>query len=86
MTIYLSDQVQAVRREAAWALKANASPENWEPLFEAWASDSVPRHGIWACELAMALGGASVHEQLVRLSDDAYGHVRKAAIRALEVR
>ena len=71
MTIYLSDQVQAVRREAAWALKANASPENWEPLFEAWASDSVPRHGIWACELAMAFGGASVHEQLVRHSDDA---------------
>lgn len=85
LTIYLSDQDQAVRREAAWALKSNASPENWEALFDAWASDSLPRHRVWACELAMAFGGSSVHEQLVRLSDDANGHVRKAAKRALEV-
>jgi HEAT repeat protein len=86
MTIYVSDQVRAVRGEAAWALKANASQENWEPLFETWASDSVVRHRIWACELAMAFGGLSVHEQLVRLSHDANGYVRKAARRALNAR
>jgi HEAT repeat protein len=86
MTIYVSDQVRAVRGEAAWALKANASQENWEPLFEAWASDPVVRHRIWACELAMAFGGLLVYEKLARLGYDANGYVRKAAKRALEVR
>ena len=82
--VFRSDRVQAVRREAAWALKANASAATWHHLFAAWLDDPLPRHRIWACEIAVEFGGASVRDKLVQLSGDTDGHVRKAAKRALD--
>jgi HEAT repeat protein len=81
--VFRSDSVQTVRREAAWTLKAHASPQNWRALFEVWFSDPLPRHRLWAYELASAFGDAVCKAQLSKLLQDPNGHVRKAAQDAL---
>lgn len=69
---------------AAWNLRAAATLRNWRRLFSIWYADEQPRHRQWACELAETFGDADVLPQLVLLSGDANGHVRKAAHLAAE--
>lgn len=76
-----------VRKEAAWTLRALASPHTWRGLFEMWRSDPLPRHRVWACELAEEHRAADKLPELRGLRDDPDGHVRKratCAIRTIE--
>jgi HEAT repeat protein len=82
--LYQSEDDRAVRRAAAWCLAANASPSNWRRLFDAWLNDPVPRHRVWACELAAHFGDSTVEPDVRQLLSDENGHVRKAANRAHE--
>jgi HEAT repeat protein len=82
--LLLSDKVAKVRNEAAWTLRAHATNENWMKLFEVWWQDSVIRHRKWACELALMFDAHKVKNELEQLSSDKDGHVRKAALKALE--
>jgi len=43
----------------------------------------VPRHRVWACELAGLFGDEAAKTQLMPLCHDSNGHVRKAAQRVL---
>jgi hypothetical protein len=79
----LSDPSPAVRRDAAWTLRRTACAETWRELFEAWKGDQLPRHRLWACELAGEHGDESVGVELRALARDRDGHVRKAVARTL---
>lgn len=84
LRIFEADPSKAVRKQAAWNLRSAAASRNWRRLFSIWYADEQPRHRQWACELAQAFGDADVLPQLVLLSGDANGHVRKAAHLAAE--
>jgi HEAT repeat protein len=78
----LHDGDEAVRKRAAWTLRANPDSQTWERLFHRWSADPLPRHRQWSCELAEALGDARALPALDRLAHDPNGHVRSAAGRA----
>jgi HEAT repeat protein len=84
LTIHLTDEVEDVRKEAAWLLAQYASDENWQRLFSEWSTARLARYRVWACELAARFGTIGVEKALQALVEDQDGHVRKAARRALE--
>ena len=83
-SIFTTDKIQEVRNAAAWTLRDHATNTNWLKLFEAWWQDSLVRHRKWSCELASTFGVSQVKKELENLAFDKDGHVRKAAIKALE--
>jgi HEAT repeat protein len=78
-----SDSSERVRRQAAWTLRAAASPTNWKSLFALWSVDSLPRHRVWACDLAGQFGNHHILRELRRLAEDFDGHVRYHAKQAI---
>jgi HEAT repeats len=50
--------------------------------FSAWSNDSLPRHRVWACEVAAAFGTRELLPAVHDLMADGNGHVRSAAMRA----
>lgn len=80
------DPSPEVRKEAAWTLQKVASAVHAARLFEAWKADSLPRHRLWACELALLYPHANFEEALRGLTQDPDGHVRAQARRALDSR
>lgn len=76
---YLHDPCAQVRKQAAWTLQQNAGVDHWEQLFLTWSKDPVPRHRIWACQLAGTFGTEVVLPALESLRADHDGHVRDAA-------
>jgi len=83
LSAFRKDPATEARRQSAWTLANNASPENWQKLFEAWKDDPIPRHRVWACNLAEEFGDFRFRDPLLGLTEDKDGHVRKAARRAL---
>jgi len=81
---YLHDSSDRVRKQATWTLHKNVGAEHWERVFLAWSHDPVPRHRVWACELAQRFGNRSVLPALQALEADSDGHVRWAAMQAVE--
>jgi len=79
LNVFRKSRKDQTRKEAAWTLRQHASSENWSILFDEWKDDEVPRHRIWACQLAAMHGGRSVTRQVANLSQDSDGHVRAAA-------
>ena len=82
--VYSTTQSEETRREAAWAMVRNAGKDTWRTLFDAWRSDCLARHRVWASELAEHFSVIEVEADLRKLAEDEDGHVRKAALRALE--
>jgi HEAT repeat protein len=83
LRLSLSDPSQAVRRDAAWSLRATAGAETWRELFEVWKEDQSPRLRLWACQLAGEYGDEHMKTALEALARDQDGHVRKAVARIL---
>ncbi|MGJ4911339.1 HEAT repeat domain-containing protein [Bradyrhizobium sp. HKCCYLS2033] len=81
--IYSGDTEPAVRREAAWTLREQVTSSDWLQLFEAFRTDDIPRHRVWACDLAGNFGHPDATTLLDTLSSDRDGHVRKAAAKAV---
>ncbi|WP_257167743.1 HEAT repeat domain-containing protein [Bradyrhizobium sp. SRS-191] len=81
--IYNCDADLAVKREAAWVLRAQATAADWQQLFEDLRGDDLPRHRVWACELAAAFGAPTTIPIMDTLCADRDGHVRKAAEKAI---
>jgi HEAT repeat protein len=76
----VGDSDPSVRKDAAWTLRTRcAGPDTWRRLFDVWRCDPLPRHRVWACELAAEFGGAEADELLRPFAADPDGHVRKAA-------
>jgi len=82
-SLFTSDPNEKNRREAAWTLRKIASAKTWQTLFNAWKNETLPRHRLWACELAYKYGTIDCRNDLKILSKDIDGHVRKAAAKAL---
>lgn len=82
--IFCTDPSGDVRRTAAWTLRENASQKTWNELFNAWRTDSLGRHRVWATELVGEFGDSMSGKELAPLLEDPDGHVRKAARRALK--
>jgi len=82
MQTFLQDPSPEVRKQAAWTLRKNAGPECWNRLFSAWSKDSIPRHRVWACELAAQFGTRDLLPAIRDLMADRNGHVRSAATQA----
>jgi HEAT repeat protein len=80
-SVYRHDPETGVRREAAWTLRQCVGTENWHQVFDALRQDGLPRHRVWACEIAETFGGPDVLPALVSLMNDDDGHVRKSAAR-----
>lgn len=81
---YKNDSSIEVRKALAWLLRDLASADNWKELFSLWKDDAIPRHRVWACELAGMNAADSEMMELRRLANDTNGHVSKAALKALE--
>ena len=81
---YLHDPSAAVRKQAAWTLHNNVGAEHWERVFLQWSRDPLPRHRLWACQLAGSFGSRAVVPALEELRANPDGHVRRAAEQALE--
>jgi HEAT repeat protein len=81
--ISVHDLSVEVAKEAAWTLRERATALNWPALFYEWRTHRIPRHRVWACELAAAFGGLDVLSQVRQLLGDADGHVRLMAANAL---
>jgi HEAT repeat protein len=81
---YLCDPSERVRKQAAWTVHKNVAAEHWEQVFSAWSKDPVPRHRVWACQVAGSFGSRTVVPALEALRADPDGHVRWAAQRAAE--
>jgi len=86
ITVFQYDRSEKVRKEAAWVLRAHATPDNCQVLFHLWWADAVSRHRKWACELAAAFDVQCIEKQLDMLTNDPDGHVRRAAQVAREKR
>lgn len=82
--VFSRDRERDVRNAAAWAMAALAGPASWRRALPVLLGDTTPRHRIFACELIAKFGDAADMETLRPLLDDADGHVRKAAARALD--
>jgi HEAT repeat protein len=78
-TRYQREQVDVVRKEAAWVLRKHVGTKNWRELFDCFLADETPRHRTLACELAGAFGMADVDKDIQELLNDQDGHVRRAA-------
>lgn len=79
---YRNDPSDKVRKRAACTLAENVGAEHWEPVFQAWSRDSIPRHRTWACSIAERFGNRGALPILSALVSDPDGHVRRAAERA----
>jgi hypothetical protein len=75
---YSHDPSDRVKKQAAWTIHENLDSQNWRRIFLAWINDPVPRHRIWACELAEKFGIRSDLTVLQPLINDPNGHVRRA--------
>jgi HEAT repeat protein len=84
LRVFTSYASGEVRNEAAWTLRSVASATNWDQLFALWRVDPLPRHREWASELALHYGSREVVPELRHLAEDADGHVRKSAARAVQ--
>jgi HEAT repeat protein len=73
-----------VRREAAWVLRQQVTSTTWRTLFDAFQVDELARHRQWACELAEKFSGSDILPMLSHLSSDTDGHVRRAALQAVQ--
>jgi hypothetical protein len=82
--IYTGAREVEIQREAAWVLRRRANASQWRQLFDAFHVDELARHRQWACELAARFSGSDVLPALKALSLDVDGHVRKAAVEAIE--
>lgn len=72
------------RRSATESLSNHPSPTSASALFDAWLADPLPRHRIWACELARTYGDEVTKSRLQPLMQDSDGHVRKSARNAVD--
>ncbi|HYV36683.1 MAG TPA: HEAT repeat domain-containing protein [Gemmataceae bacterium] len=81
--LYLHDPSKEVRKQAAWTLQKNVGADHWEHLFSAWSTDPLPRHRVWACQVAEMFGSATIIPALHVLCADQDGHVRGAASQAV---
>ena len=81
---YVHDSSHRVRKQAAWTLQKNVGADHWERLFSVWSKDSVPRHRMWACQLAGRFGNTAMLPALEALRADDNGHVRRAARQAAD--
>lgn len=77
------DTSEMVRRRAAFALQRHSTSTTWSALFTRWQSDALPRHRVWACDLAARFGDTTCVSTLLLLENDRDGHVRRAARLAL---
>lgn len=84
LNLYQYDPSDEVRREAAWTLRRNVNITTWKRLFDLWKDDGLPRHRLWAVQLAGEFGQGSVKAELEEIADDVDGHVRKAVLSALQ--
>ena len=82
--VYTTDSEIDVRRDAAWVLQRRVTSAHWRTLFDAFYADDLPRHRQWACELAESFSGPDILPALSQLSRDRDGHVRKAALQAIQ--
>ena len=82
--LYQFDPSDEVRREAAWTLRGTVNATTWKRLFDLWKDDELPRHRLWAVQLAGEFGHSSVKAELEALAADVNGHVRKAVLLALQ--
>lgn len=82
MRMLREDPDLEVRRDAAWVLRRHAAPDAWPALVTRWRDDPLPRHRVWACELAAESGSPALRAAVTPLLDDPDGHVRAAARRA----
>ncbi|MET4601938.1 HEAT repeat protein [Bradyrhizobium sp. JR4.1] len=80
--LYRRDPEIGVRKEAARTLRRGAAAGNWRLLFDAFSRDELPRHRLWACEIAETFGDPDVLPALTLLLNDDDGHVRKSAAHA----
>jgi HEAT repeat protein len=84
VAMFKRERVEKVRRTAAWTLYATRSADRASALVELWRADSLPRHRVWACQIAEEFPQLHFRADIVHLAEDLDGHVRKAARRALE--
>jgi HEAT repeat protein len=84
LAIWAKDLDRRVCKEAAFVLRERATSQNWWQLFDRFSGDDLARHRQWACELAESFASADVLPLLSQLSLDIDGHVRKAALKAIE--
>ena len=82
--MFKSDASKEVRRTAGWTLRGTRSAGRASILVELWRTDPLARHRLWACEIAAEFPQRQFHDGMACLEKDADGHVRKAALRALE--
>jgi HEAT repeat protein len=82
--LFRTDPHTGVRKSAGRVLRNHADSRNWRLLFEAFAMEPIPRHRIWACELARSFGDQSITAAVQRLLQDSDGHVRRAAHEAMQ--
>jgi hypothetical protein len=80
-----TDSSPRVRREAAWTLRRSVAEVHAARLFASWQRHPLPRHRVWACELAAAHPDRSFQADLKVLAEDPDGHVRSKARRVLDV-
>jgi hypothetical protein len=69
---------ETVRKQLGDVIYEHVSFLSWEAVFALFCSDPLPRHRIWAVELADKYGK---REMLERFFSDPDGHVRKRAER-----
>jgi HEAT repeat protein len=72
-----------IRRAAGWTMRQLAGQQTWRSIFELFVVDPLPRHRLFACDLAEHFGAREVEQPLSMLAKDHDGHVRSAAQRAL---
>lgn len=72
------------RKEGAFASRSLASSDSWRRLADAWLSDAIPRHRLWAAQLFGEFGVKPDVLALQQLAADHDGHVREAARQAVE--
>lgn len=77
--LFRGDPAAGVRKEAGWTLRSTVSAAHSQVLVQLWAADAVPRHRLWACEVARLFPRQEFREIVSRLKDDPDGHVRRAA-------
>jgi HEAT repeat protein len=82
---FTRDNVEDVRKSAAHVLNIHAAERNWLGLFEVFSKDDIPRHRVWACQLAQRFSGIETVQALNRLQSDKDGHVRAAAYSAIKM-
>ena len=82
--IFVSTNDEEIKKAAAWTLHATANESTWQGLFDLWATDAIPRHRVWSCELVERFAESEKASLLEKFSTDDDGHVRKAAARAMK--